>query len=152
MFLKFDFKQLLKFGDRLSKTRNVRRVLRDALLAALYDAQSFVAKEHLSAPGRGRAGNTGPWIPNPYEDKLRTLTGYLRARFMAEKPYTVSKGSRIIGYLGVSNVVYAARHEFSVVGNLSKPRAPIQSGIKNRENVMKDILLAKVVESWNKQL
>jgi RNase P protein component len=147
---KVNLKELKKFAKR-NKSFDMQGALMQALEAALIEAQSFTAKHHLSAPGRGRAGNKGPWIPNPFDDKLRTLTGRLRADWMANFPRVFRKGRKVVGTLG-TNVIYARTHEFDTIGALSEPRAPFSKGVVNSEAIMRERMAKMIVKSMQKHI
>ena len=148
---KYNFKEMDRFAKALKGFQS-KRALSVGLIAALIEAQSFIADKHLSAPGRGRAGNKGPWIPNPYPHKLRTLTGFLRAQFMASRPRTRQQGKKIIGEISVSNVVYLPFHEFSVVRKFGHPRAPLQTGLERSMNKMRDKLASVYLSELKKAI
>jgi hypothetical protein len=142
--IKFDFSDFIKFSKK-NPGFNPTEVLRRGFLRAMIVAQSHTAKEHLSAPGRGRVGNKGPWIENPYKDKLRTLTGRLRADWMSNFPRVTMSGRKMVGELG-SNLIYARHHEETVVEKFGQPRAPFSKGVKGAEKQMQTEIFQAIVK------
>ena len=151
MNTRFDFSQLNRFAARHRKF-DTTRTLSMAMLAAMMEAQGFIADKHLSAPGRGRAGGRGPYTPNPFKDQLRVDTGYLRGQFLAQKPTATPVGNRIEGKLSVSSVIYLARHEFEIVQRLGRPRAPLRTGLDRAQGLMANAASKEIVREMKRAI